>query len=612
MILKKHIFLVFILSAVIFSCSLGQSTQEQRIIDSLKLVLKTGKNDTNEIFVLHDLGRRIGRLQTAAAYQTAINYFLDEKRLAEGINFKKDQIVADRNIGDIYYDLGNYVEAERYALLALKISDEIKDPYGIASGHLSMGGIYQAQNKYPEALKNYAIALEEMKALGNMEGMGNAYSGMGEIYKDLHNYDLALKNSLAQVEVYKQLPWAKTDTNSYQKISNPWAYDNLGEIYQLKGNYAEALKYYVAAITTSDSGQKQERINSYLHIGKLYLILGNIAQSQQNLNNALLLAKQTGAKSYTGQAYAALASLYQRMGNYRRAFEYQQLYLYMKDSVESSETAEKIAKMQMQYEFDKNMTEEKLEQDKRRIAMAQTITRQRWLTISLVVGTVLLTLIALLWFNRFKLKKRIEQQAAIAAERKRISSEMHDDIGSGLSKISLLTEVLKRDYSEQNVSMQVEKISRSSKEMVEKMGELIWAVNARYDKAENLVAYIRKYAIEYFDATPIKCKVNLPENIIEIAMDGKMRRHVFLVVKEALHNVLKHSAATAVTINIGIVGNTFNIVIIDNGKGINFETVSRFSNGLVNMQKRMEDVSGSFSIKNHEGTTVELRLPIKV
>ena len=240
-----------------------------------------------------------------------------------------------------------------------------------------------------------------------------------------------------------------------------------------------------------------------------------------------------------------------------------------------------------------------------------TINKPYWATWWFKLS-VLLIIIALIYIiYRYQLRKKLEQLLAINADRTRISSEMHDDLGSGLSKISLLSDMINRDTSGENMKPHLSTISRSSKEMVEVLGDIIWSMNVKNDQLSNLIAYTRKYAMEFFETTSVRCIVILPEAIPIVNIDGKARRNIFLVVKEALHNVLKHSAGDSVTMKFEISAHHFSILIHDNGKGIDPLKLSEFGNGLVNMGKRMKDTGGSFSIKNEEGTRVEILMPLK-
>ena len=142
------------------------------------------------------------------------------------------------------------------------------------------------------------------------------------------------------------------------------------------------------------------------------------------------------------------------------------------------------------------------------------------------------------------------------------------------------------------------------------MSEIVWSLNPRNDKLENLVAYIRKYAVEYFDNSPVQCDVTMSGTIPDVELSGEQRRNVFLTIKESLHNIIKHSGASRAKLAFEFVDHTILLSVHDNGKGIDVNKENAFGNGIANMQRRMKEVGGDLAIENKEGTTVRLRLPV--
>ena len=203
-------------------------------------------------------------------------------------------------------------------------------------------------------------------------------------------------------------------------------------------------------------------------------------------------------------------------------------------------------------------------------------------------------------------EKEIAVYKAQQEERERISADMHDELGSGMTAIRLMSEIA-RNKMKENTPVEIEKISSSADDVLNKMNAIIWSMNSGNDTLDNLVSYIRSYALEYFDQTPIECKVNTPATIPDLEITGDKRRNIFLCVKETLNNVLKHSKASLVTINIET-SDRLRIQIADNGTGIDLQNLRQFGNGLKNISRRMEVISGTFNIENKEGTVTTLEL----
>ncbi|HEX2628348.1 MAG TPA: sensor histidine kinase [Chitinophagaceae bacterium] len=205
-------------------------------------------------------------------------------------------------------------------------------------------------------------------------------------------------------------------------------------------------------------------------------------------------------------------------------------------------------------------------------------------------------------------EKEIAVYKAQQEERQRISADMHDELGAGMTAIRLMSEIA-RNKMKESTPIEIEKISHSADEVLNKMNAIIWSMNSGNDTLDNLVSYIRSYAIEYFEGTPVDCRVTTPDNIPATEVIGDKRRNVFLCVKETLNNALKHSQATLVQIEF-IISDQLVIRIQDNGIGIDMQKLRQFGNGLKNIRRRMESIGGTYAIENNNGTLTVLTLPV--
>lgn len=217
--------------------------------------------------------------------------------------------------------------------------------------------------------------------------------------------------------------------------------------------------------------------------------------------------------------------------------------------------------------------------------------------------------------ERFKLeneRKEFEKQMAVMAaqqdERNRISADMHDELGSGVTAIRLMSEIVKSKMK-QTALPEIEKISNSANDLLGKMNTIIWTMKSSNDTLESLIAYIRAHAIEFFDSTPIDCSVHV-EDVPDVEMSGEKRRNIFLSVKEGLNNIMKHSQADKVRIDITVPDYKLIIKIADNGVGIDPDKLRRFGNGLNNMKRRMQSIQGDFRIETEGGAILYFELPV--
>jgi signal transduction histidine kinase len=235
--------------------------------------------------------------------------------------------------------------------------------------------------------------------------------------------------------------------------------------------------------------------------------------------------------------------------------------------------------------------------------------------------TLSMLLLAYLVFNRYQKKqivqKEHELQAQKQAERIRIARDMHDEIGAGLTRIVVRSEQIKSHLHvgkeiKNGIVESLEKVEEESRRLSHNIGEIIWALNPINDTLDNLFAYIRNYAYDYLEETDITCHIQFPENIPITSVSPELRRNVFLIVKESLNNLVKHSKATQANITLQLSENHFSITIQDNGTGIADVTETN-GNGLDNMKKRTETLGGNFVVKNDNGLCLLIeKIPFKI
>ena len=230
---------------------------------------------------------------------------------------------------------------------------------------------------------------------------------------------------------------------------------------------------------------------------------------------------------------------------------------------------------------------------------------------------VLFSVLVIFMFVRMFFKARLkeqrinyERQLAIQSERQRISAEIHDDIGAGLSGVRLLTELTGKKIENKETQEEVNKIYSSITELSSKMREVIWTLNTTNDTLENLLLYINRQARLLLDNSTIHLTVHIPGEIPAINIPGEKRTDIYLSVKEALHNALKHSGAEKIELMFTLKNNNLYITVSDNGTGIGGGQPGD-GNGMLNMKKRMDRLAGNIDIKNHNGTAVVFSIPLK-
>lgn len=193
--------------------------------------------------------------------------------------------------------------------------------------------------------------------------------------------------------------------------------------------------------------------------------------------------------------------------------------------------------------------------------------------------------------------------------RSEISTELQVELVDGLSDIKLLSDAVQQRTGNAS-SPELQRISENSERLIKSMNEIVWSLNQHNDKLDNMITYLQDYALQLMQQVNLNCKVAIPENIPAVWVYSDARRNIFLAFKEAVHNIVKHSEATEVSILFSV-SDHLHISIKDNGKGVNLGADNReFGNGLNNMKKRMKMLKGHFTIKAVAGTHIVFTMPL--
>ena len=234
------------------------------------------------------------------------------------------------------------------------------------------------------------------------------------------------------------------------------------------------------------------------------------------------------------------------------------------------------------------------------------------LCVGLIIGGVR-------WTERRRHLKRLERlrrEQAMEQERIRIARDLHDELGSSLTYISMAITDLgqAQNASAGALTAKAEKISAFAVGTARTLDEIIWAINPRNDSLRSLLEYLTQYTREIFENTSIRCRFQIPENLSEAQLPPDLRHNLFLVVKEALNNALKYSQATEISLQARQDREQFEICLKDNGKGFNLAELppTQQTKGLQNMRHRMESLGGRFTLETGPGQGTTLKLTMRL
>jgi len=209
--------------------------------------------------------------------------------------------------------------------------------------------------------------------------------------------------------------------------------------------------------------------------------------------------------------------------------------------------------------------------------------------------------------------QQLEKERAVATERTRIAQDIHDEVGVSLTKISKLSDLMESNQKGDDANAaNWRTIAAAARDTIRAMDEIVWAINPRNDTLKEMADYLVYFTKDLLGSTAINCKLEIPLSLPDVPVRAEVRHSVFMVVKEALNNALKHAAPKVIQLSLDAAGNQISILVADDGTGFHLDQAAGVGNGLENMQKRMSAIGGrlEFDTKIGQGTSVRFYVPI--
>ena len=251
-----------------------------------------------------------------------------------------------------------------------------------------------------------------------------------------------------------------------------------------------------------------------------------------------------------------------------------------------------------------------------RSPLAFTVTPFVWQTWWFQLGTLALftllvaAIVRYVSFRRLHQKMQaLAQQAALDKERTRIARDLHDDLGGSLTQVKQLFELALRNHATPaKMNLYLQRGLVKTQHGIKSLDETVWAVNPHNDSLPHLIDYIGQSAVEFLHAADIRCRADLPANPPGHIISAEARHNLFLAVKEALSNVVRHAHASEVQFQAAVTNESLTLVVQDNGDGFDQAPVDARADGLRNMRQRMEEIGGRFDVRSGPGagTTISL------
>ncbi len=308
---------------VIFNLQIATSSAQQNQIDSLKQVIATAEQDTNQVRALYTLADIYQRINL----DTSLIYAEQSLELALQLNYKIGTAMAYSNIGFIYVYQSNYDKTLKYWQKAIKIFEELGNKERMASALGNIGIVYRGQSNYLKALEYNIKALKIHEEIGFKPGIAANLGSIGSVYKDQGDYPKSLEYYQKSLKINEEIE---------RKSGIAKDIGNIGIIYAEQNNNSKALEYYFKALNINkEIGDKVEIAINFLNIGVIYKDQGNYPKSLEYYQKSLKIAKELGNKLGIAINLGNIGSIYFVQSNYSKALEYYQEALVIEEEIGS-------------------------------------------------------------------------------------------------------------------------------------------------------------------------------------------------------------------------------------------------------------------------------------
>ena len=304
------------------------SFAQTKKIDSLLLLLKKDKPDTNKVNHFNNLSREY---INAGNYDSSLIVSKQALDLGEKLGFKKGIAVSYNSIGVIYRNLGDYIEALKNFNQSLKIRKEINDKKGIADAYTNIGIVNGSQGNYPEAINFFSTALKIQKEIGDKKGIASSYSSIGNVFYYQGNHPEALKNYFAALKINEAIG---------NKNGAGTNFNNIGSIYGSQGNYTLALKYFFSDLKIEEAiGNKDGIASSLVNLGGIYFDQHNYPEALKKFFTSLKFFELIGNKHGIAHCHHNIAAVYTNQGKHSEALKNYFISLKIREEIGDKEGA---------------------------------------------------------------------------------------------------------------------------------------------------------------------------------------------------------------------------------------------------------------------------------
>lgn len=548
-------------------------------------------------------------------------YFTKALQLSRKHNYDGLETRITNNLGMFSWNQGNFNAALNYFFKALQLNEKLpKEKKILESIMLSnIGLIYQEMNLFDKALVYHKKAYDSRKEKNMRLELPVSLNNMGICYERLEKRALAEKSYKEGLTIAKEIG----NFSEYYKLL-----ENYAGILVAKAQYKEAIALLLEALhrPAEVAMSEKTRFSLYSELANGY---NNLQQPKTALGYGLkglaVLKENPDLENFSADLYLGLSHSYYKLGDEVNGQIYAVKFADATRARFSSDNAQELADLEVRFETEKK--EKLLAENKANILKMEAEAKQKNYIMMIASFFILfLSIIGYLLYRQQRLKNRqmekefqlksalaeIENQNRLQEQRLSISRDLHDNIGAQLTFIISTLDSLKFRLQDNvpAVGTKLEGISNFTRQTIIELRDTIWAMNTDHITFEDLRVRILNFIDKAKEANEeIDFKFRIDPSLTNLELTSIMGMNIYRTIQEAVNNTIKHAGATNLEIIVFDETDKVGIVIKDNGKGFNSVTVTP-GNGLGNMEKRIEDIGGDFSLisSTDEGTLIKINL----
>lgn len=537
--------------------------------------------------------RQLGKMDSSEYYYNRSLVLAEKHHLVSNLS------ASYNNLGNIGHIKGDYDQAIAYYLKSIEIKEKKANKKGLSIGYHNIGAIKVDMKDYEGAIKEFNKSNElaypiEYKTIiiHNALKKGEAYRLMGENENGIANFEEALNLS-------EEIGFKKGEIGAYL---------GLGTINRIQQNYNIAFTNLSKALSESEKlGNKSYETSSLIEIAQWYNEVNEkstdgskVAFSE--IESLLLRAKDMSEEMDYGEkrlsVYDGLNKLYRQSENYKKHSDLMTEYIAYKDTLFSKTRTQAITDYETKYATAEKEKEIIQLQGEKKISELKT---RAW-KIALGIITFFLGILGLFLYKYQQRKNQQKQLEEAEKFRTKISSDLHDDVGTMLSSLAMQSEVMGLTAKEDQVE-KFEKLSNLSREAMSRMRDTVWAIDSRKDGISDLLDRMKDYLADRLDGHKLQVEFIHKEVELESKLRPDIRQNIYLIFKEAVHNAAKYSNGDKLKIVLRQNEKEIFLEVKDNGK-VDPDKIQTSGLGITNMELRAERIGRQLEINTDNGFAV--------